>query len=147
MRITARNAWATIGNDARLHVVVGVLRNPAGQLLIQQRLAGKPCAGQWEFPGGKVENNETPEQALVRELHEELGLVLGTTIKDMTPLTQIAHDYDHAKVWLDVYLIDHFDQPVINREGQNFAWKAVEEIPKMNVLAAVPPILIALIQE
>lgn len=130
----------TIGNDSRLHVVVGVLRNRKGQLLVQQRLPGKPCAGQWEFPGGKVEKNESPKQALARELHEELGAELGA-IKEMIPLTQIAHDYDHAKVWLEVYLIDNFDQRVINREGQNVDWKGIEEILKMNVLEAVYPIL------
>ncbi len=125
--------------DSRLSVVVGVLRNPEGQLLVQQRRLGKPCAGQWEFPGGKVEQNESPEQALVRELHEELGASAG--IKSMIRLTQIAHDYDHAKVWLDVYLIDNFIQQVSGREGQIFAWKEVEEIMEMNVLEAVHPIL------
>ncbi|WP_424948084.1 (deoxy)nucleoside triphosphate pyrophosphohydrolase [Candidatus Spongiihabitans sp.] len=123
--------------DSRLYVVVGVLRNPQGQLLVQQRLPGKPCAGQWEFPGGKVEKNESPQQALIRELNEELGV----SIKNIIPLTQIAHDYDHANVWLDVYLIDNFEAQVINLEAQNFAWKTIEEIREMDVLAAVHPIL------
>ncbi|WP_423907561.1 (deoxy)nucleoside triphosphate pyrophosphohydrolase [Candidatus Spongiihabitans sp.] len=123
--------------DSRLYVVVGVLRNPQGQLLVQQRLPGKPCAGQWEFPGGKVEKNESPQQALIRELNEELGV----SIKNIIPLTQIAYDYDHANVWLDVYLADNFDQQIINLEQQNFGWKSIEEILEMDVLEAVHPIL------
>lgn len=129
MRITAP--------DDRLSVVVGVLRNPQGLLLVQQRLPGKPCAGQWEFPGGKVEKDESPRQALIRELDEELGV----TIKNIIPLTQIAHDYEHANVWLDVYLIDNFEDEVINRESQNLQWTSIEEILKMDVLEAVYPIL------
>ncbi len=126
-----------IAPDSRLYVVVGVLRNPQGQLLVQQRLPGKPCAGQWEFPGGKVEKNESSQQALIRELNEELGV----SVENIILLTQIAHDYDHANVWLDVYLIDNFEAQVTNREGQNFAWKSIEEIRKIDVLAAVHPIL------
>ncbi len=129
MRITAP--------DTRLYVVVGVLRNPQGQLLLQQRLPGKPCAGQWEFPGGKVEDNESAQQALIRELDEELGV----SITNMMRLTEIAHDYPHAKIWLDVYFIDNFEQPVRGREGQNLAWKRVEQIEAMTVLAAVHPII------
>lgn len=123
--------------DSRLYVVVGVLRNPQGQLLVQQRLPGKPCAGLWEFPGGKVEKNESPQQALFRELNEEIGV----SVKNIIPLTQIAHDYEHANVWLDVYLIDNFTAQITNREAQNFGWKSIEEILQMDVLAAVHPIL------
>lgn len=123
--------------DSRLYVVVGVLRNPQGQLLVQQRLPGKPCAGLWEFPGGKVEKNESPRQALFRELNEEIGI----SVKNSIPLTQIAHDYEHANVWLDVYLIDNFTAQITNREAQNFGWKSIEEILQMDVLAAVHPIL------
>lgn len=129
------------GPDSRLYVVVGVLRDPQGLLLVQQRRHGKPCAGQWEFPGGKVEKNETPQQALIRELDEELGVSVKNIIPNIMPLIQIAHDYDHANVWLDVYLIDNFKAQVINREGQNFGWKTIEEILQMDVLEAVPPIL------
>lgn len=125
------------GPDSRLYVVVCVLRNPQGQILVQQRLPGKPCEGLWEFPGGKVEEDETPHQALLRELDEELGVA----IKDTVLLTQIAHDYDHAKVWLDVYFTDNFEQQVFNREQQNIDWKTIDEILEMDVLTAVPRIL------
>jgi len=56
--------------DSRLYVVVGILRNSRGQFLVQQRLEGKPCAGKWEFPGGKLEKGESPAQGLKREILE-----------------------------------------------------------------------------
>ena len=57
-------------------VVVGVLCNPQGELLFAQRPAGKPMAGYWEFPGGKIEANESHQQALTRELQEEIGVTI-----------------------------------------------------------------------
>ena len=61
--------------DSRVHVVVGILRRRDGHLLMQRRLPGTPCAGQWEFPGGKVEAGESPRRALARELEEEIGIM------------------------------------------------------------------------
>lgn len=84
-----------------------------------------------------MEDNETPEKALIRELDEELG----AEVVDMKPLTQIAHDYDHASVWLDVYLIENFDGNIIGHEGQTYNWKDVNEIRRMDILDAVNPIL------
>jgi 8-oxo-dGTP diphosphatase len=125
------------GPDSRLYVVVGILSNSRDQFLIQQRLAGKPCAGQWEFPGGKLEEGETPVQGLKRELLEELGV----DIEGLSPLIQLPHDYAHANVWLDVYLSTGFNREVTGREGQQFAWKKIDEIRRMDVLEAVSPIL------
>jgi 8-oxo-dGTP diphosphatase len=68
-----------------LLVVAGALQNDAGAWLVQKRPAGKPYAGLWEFPGGKVDNGETPTAALVRELHEELGLMIAE--QDCMPWT------------------------------------------------------------
>ncbi len=127
----------TTGPDSRLYVVVGVVTNSKGQLLVQQRLPDKPCAGQWEFPGGKVESNESAIQALERELFEELGI----RVKNPIPLIQLTHDYNHANVWLDVFMVEKFSGELINREGQNYAWKALDEIADLDILEAVPPIL------
>ena len=127
----------TIVPDTRLHVVVGILRNAENQLFVQQRLQGKPREGQWEFPGGKVEKGESAFQALGRELHEELGIM----VLDAQLLTQIGHDYEHANVWLDVFKVVRFGGEVRGCEGQNFRWCSEEKIAEMDVLEAVFPIL------
>lgn len=130
---------ATDAPDNRLHVVVGVIEDSRGRLLIQQRRPGTPKAGQWEFPGGKVESGESPGTALARELEEELGIVDARS----TPLAEIGHDYDHARVWLDTRLVTSFHGQARGREGQTIAWVPAEEIPGYDVLAAVHPILTA----
>lgn len=125
--------------EDRLHVVVGVIADSRGRLLIQQRRPGTPKAGQWEFPGGKVEPGESPGFALARELEEELGIEDAVS----TPLAKIMHDYDHARVWLDTRLVTSFHGQARGREGQSVAWVHVEEIPRFDVLEAVHPILAA----
>ena len=127
----------TTAPDHRLYVVVGVIRNHDGKLLIQQRPSGKPCAGQWEFPGGKLEADETPADALIRELQEELGIA----ITQFSPLMQLGFDYDHANVWLDVFLVTEFEGSEESREGQSLLWLGTEDIRKLALLEAVYPIL------
>lgn len=122
-----------------LYVVVGVVTDARG-FLIQQRTAGQVAAGLWEFAGGKREVGETPRQALAREMAEELGI----TVDKAKPLTQLRHDYPHAKVLLDVYLITQFHGEPRGCEGQLLAWKSLAEIRPMAVLEAVPPLLDAL---
>lgn len=126
--------------DGRLYVVVGILRDARGRVLIQKRRPGTPRSGQWEFPGGKVENGETPHQALARELKEELGISIGHS----NPFTVITHDYDHARVWLDTYHISEFDGEPAGCEGQEIAWVEVENVIDYDVLDAVYPIVEAL---
>lgn len=124
----------------RLYVVVGVLLDGRGDVLIQQRRAGTPRAGQWEFPGGKRENGEPAKAALTRELMEELGI----RVESVEPLVGIAHDYDHARVWLDTYLITAYSGIVKGREGQAIAWTPIDRVTEFDVLEAVHPILKAL---
>ena len=73
-------------------VAAAVLIDSDNRILIAQRPEGKPMAGLWEFPGGKINQGETPEYALVRELHEELGIL--TCMDCLTPLTFASHSYD-----------------------------------------------------
>ena len=74
-----------------LLVVCAALINPAGEILLAQRPEGKRLAGKWEFPGGKVEADESPELALCRELHEELGIHV--TPQNLEPFWFLSHDY------------------------------------------------------
>ena len=124
----------------RIPVAVGVIQNAAGEFLVQQRLPGRPCAGQWEFPGGKIESGESAEKALVRELGEELGIA----VSGLSPLLRHCHDYRHASVLLHVFRVWDFRGRVEGKEGQNIEWKTVDGIRRMDVLAAVHPILSAL---
>ncbi len=101
-----------------IHVAVGVIINQQNQVLVAKRPAGKHLAGLWEFPGGKVELGETAEQALVRELQEEVDL----TPLHFVPLTQITHQYNEKTVLLDVYLIDEVDGDAKGLENQEIKW-------------------------
>ena len=83
----------------RVHVVAAVIRNAEQQILLALRPSDKHMGGLWEFPGGKCEAGESPQQALARELHEELGIV----IENPQPLIQVRHDYPDLHVLLDVY--------------------------------------------
>ena len=101
-------------------VAVGVLiRESDNALLITSRPAGKPYAGYWEFPGGKLEQGETVEQALRRELIEELGVTIGTA--HAWKVTE--HDYPHALVRLHWCKVTQWSGEFEMREGQQMAWQ------------------------
>ncbi|KAF1047920.1 NUDIX domain-containing protein [Xylophilus sp.] len=100
-------------------VAVGVLIGPDGALLLTSRPEGKPYAGYWEFPGGKLEAGETVEQALRRGLEEELGIVIGTA--HAWKVTE--HDYPHALVRLHWCKVFDWRGGFEMREGQSMAWQ------------------------
>ena len=135
--------------DDRLHVAVGVLRRDDGKLLVQQRIANQVCAGQWEFPGGKVEVGESACQALVRELREELGMTFdGNAQPQPQPLLTLPFDYPHARVWLEVFLVepgmDNAHRGGKGCEGQPTRWLLAHDIRRLDVLPPVHPILDAM---
>ena len=101
-----------------LHVAVAVIKNDRGQYFITKRPDDSHQGGLWEFPGGKIEKNETVLEALKRELFEEIGINL---IK-ATPLIQIHHDYGDKNVFLDVFNIDEFSDNAFGKEGQEIRW-------------------------
>jgi 8-oxo-dGTP diphosphatase len=101
-----------------MHVAVGILRNPLGEILIAQRPQGKYKAGLWEFPGGKVESMETVFHALQREFEEELGV----TVETAEPWMQFQHDYTDRIVLLDVWNVIRFSGEPQGREGQSIQW-------------------------
>jgi 8-oxo-dGTP diphosphatase len=98
-------------------VAVGILRND-NKVLLAQRPKPKPYQGWWEFPGGKVENNESLEQALKRELKEELGI----NIDGCSPWIIRHHSYEHASVRLHFFLVSQWSGDVIPQENQNIKW-------------------------
>ena len=95
-------------------VAVGVLIRPDGKVLLADRPVGKPYAGYWEFPGGKVEAGETVAAALARELHEELGIEIGPSV----PWVVFEHDYPHAYVRLHFRRVFEWRGEPFPREGQ-----------------------------
>ena len=96
------------------------LIDPEGRVLLAQRPAGKALAGLWEFPGGKVEPSETPEAALIRELHEELGI--DTWKSCLAPLTFASHSYEDFHLLMPLFACRRWDGIVQGREGQALAW-------------------------
>ena len=91
-----------------------------GRVLIAQRPAGKAMAGLWEFPGGKVEAQERPEQSLIRELREELGIVVNEAC--LAPLTFASHTYPDFHLLMPLYVCRRWDGTVTALEGQRLAW-------------------------
>ena len=91
-----------------------------GRVLLAQRPEGKSMAGLWEFPGGKVEQGETPEAALIRELHEELGI--NTWSSCLAPLTFASHSYDDFHLLMPLFACRKWEGIVTPREGQSLKW-------------------------
>lgn len=126
----------------RIDVAVAVVFNAAGQVLWGCRPEGKPYAGYWEFPGGKVEPDETVWQALVRELKEELDI----TALEGGPWFRIEHDYEHANVRLHLYRVWHFEGTPKSLEQQPFTWASLDSSDLSPILPATEPLLPKLAQ-
>lgn len=107
-----------------LHIVIGVLQNKQNQVLISRRGISQHQGGKWEFAGGKVEQNESAQQALARELDEELGI----KVEHATPLIQIQHDYTTRQVFLEVYTVDTWQGEAYGREGQPIRWVHLDDL-------------------
>jgi 8-oxo-dGTP diphosphatase len=91
-----------------------------GRILLAQRPEGKSLAGMWEFPGGKVEAGETPEETLVRELNEELGIV--TRVPCLAPLTFASHTYETFHLLMPLYVCRRYEGIPQGKEGQAIKW-------------------------
>jgi 8-oxo-dGTP diphosphatase len=101
-------------------VAACALIDPDGRVLIAQRPAGKPMAGLWEFPGGKVMAGERPEETLIRELHEELGIFVNEAC--LAPLTFASHAYPDFHLLMPLYVCRRWEGTVAPQEGQQLAW-------------------------
>lgn len=123
-------------------VAVGVLINAQGEFLLTSRPVGKVYEGYWEFPGGKLEAGETVEQALRRELQEEIGI----TIEGAQPWKTEVVDYPHALVRLNFCKVFAWQGNLHMREGQQFAWQRLP-VSVQPVLPGTVPVLTWLAQE
>ena len=127
---------------APVDVAVGVLIDPDGRFLITSRPNGKVYADHWEFPGGKVEAGETVEQALRRELHEELGITIGPA----QPWKTALHDYAHALVRLHFCKVFEWRGEFEMREAQRMTWQTLPVAVKP-LLPGTLPVLAWLAEE
>lgn len=110
-----------------------------GRILLAQRPEGKSMAGLWEFPGGKVEPGESPETALVRELHEELGIETWNSC--LAPLTFASHAYADFHLLMPLFACRKWDGHPHPREGQNLTWAKVDELRNYPMPPADLPLL------
>ena len=122
---------------ALVTVAVGILIDDAGRVLVTRRAPDAHQGGLWEFPGGKVEENETILAALARELREELGLLVEAT----EALMVLEHDYGDKQVRLDVHLVIRWSGEPRGLEGQPLAWQQPEQLRDWAFPAANRPIL------
>lgn len=133
----AREAWPpAAASRPCTDVAVGILVQPDGQFLLTTRPPGKSYAGHWEFPGGKFEVGETVEDALARELHEELGI----HVQHIERWREQVVDYPHALVRLHFCKVTRWQGELVMREGQQFAWQRLP-VTVTPVLAGTVPVL------
>lgn len=129
MEDTAQN-----GRESRgLRLVAAALILRGDEVLVCQRKAGSPMGLKWEFPGGKIEPGESPEQALRRELEEELGIqaVIGTRV------AHVRHNYrSGGAVDLQFFAVHSFEGELVNNIFQDVRWSSLKELPNYDFLAA-----------
>jgi 8-oxo-dGTP diphosphatase len=128
----------------RLLLVAAVaLVDADNRVLIARRPEGKPMAGLWEFPGGKVEAGERPEETLIRELAEELGITVQEAC--LAPLTFASHAYETFHLLMPLYICRRWDGLVQAREGQALKWVRPRQLRKHDMPPADEPLIPALI--
>lgn len=129
------------GSSRPLEVAVGVVYDDRGRVLVNQRQRGKSFAGQWEFPGGKIETGETTDEALTRELHEELGI----TVERQRSLISISHRYDTVAVRLNVNEVLAYRGEPRGHEDQPLRWVEPGSLHRLDLLAANTAIVKAIV--
>lgn len=120
-------------------VVAAALIDRDGRVLLAERPAGKHLAGSWEFPGGKVEAGETPEAALIRELHEELGIA--TEASCLAPTTFASHAYEHFHLVLMLYVCRKWQGTPYGHDGQRLRWERVNDLFSIDMPPADRPLI------
>jgi 8-oxo-dGTP diphosphatase len=118
---------------AILLVAACALVDTDGRVLLAKRPPGRPLAGLWEFPGGKVEPGETPESALIRELKEELDIDVAA--KCLAPLSFASHTYPEFHLLMPLYVCRRWDGDIAPQQGQELAWVRARKLAEY----AMPP--------
>jgi 8-oxo-dGTP diphosphatase len=131
-------------NQKVVLVAAAALIDVDGRVLLARRPPGKPLAGLWEFPGGKVQPGETPEAALIRELHEELGI--DTRASCLAPLAFASHGYESFHLLMPLYACRVWRGLPRAREGQELAWVTKPNLDRYPMPPADVP-LIALLRD
>ncbi len=124
----------------RVRVVAGAVFDGTGRVLIAERPVGKHLAGRWEFPGGKIGMDESREQALVRELQEELGIA----VHHSEPLLSLVHAYPDREVELHLHLVQAWDGAARGLDGQRLKWVSLAQLDAEDLLEADRPFVDAL---
>jgi 8-oxo-dGTP diphosphatase len=127
-----------------LTVVAVALVDADGRVLLAQRPEGKTMAGLWEFPGGKIAPDETPEAALIRELDEELGIDVAEAC--LAPFTFASHRYDRFHLLMPLYVCRRWKGMPVPREGQQLAWVRPAQLGAYPMPPADKP-LVAMLQD
>jgi 8-oxo-dGTP diphosphatase len=125
-------------------VVACALIDSDGRILIARRPPGKTLAGLWEFPGGKVEPDESPEQSLIRELKEELGIVVREAC--LAPLTFASHSYPAFHLLMPLYVCRRWEGIASPQEGQELAWVRPNRLRDYPMPPADEPLIPPLIE-
>jgi 8-oxo-dGTP diphosphatase len=119
-------------------VAAVALLNEEGKVLIAKRPPGRPLAGLWEFPGGKVDAGEDPETALIRELSEELGIEIARA--DLEPLTFASHGYPEFHLLMPLYLCKRWQGNIAAQENQQLLWVSADELRLYDMPPADEPL-------
>ena len=131
------------GSKPILLVAACALVDADGRVLLTQRPPGKPLAGLWEFPGGKIEGCETPEECLIRELHEELGIETKTDC--LAPLTFASHSYESFHLLMPLFVCRRFWGTPTAKEGQALKWVKPRQMRDFPMPPADEPLVAFLI--
>ncbi|QFU21018.1 8-oxo-dGTP diphosphatase MutT [Shewanella eurypsychrophilus] len=133
----------SLNPDKKIHVAVGVIINKSEQILLAKRPLNLHQGGKWEFPGGKVELNETTSEALIRELKEEVNLDVSAS----HPMMEIHHDYGDKQVFLDIHWVKNFSGIATGAEGQEVLWVEKDDLIKYEFPEANKAIITKILAE
>ncbi|QGH31450.1 8-oxo-dGTP diphosphatase MutT [Kluyvera intermedia] len=124
-----------------LQISVGIIRNAEGEIYITQRAADAHMAHKWEFPGGKIEAEESPEQAVIRELQEEVGI----TVTSLQQFDKLEYQFPDRHITLWFWLVDGWEGEPWGKEGQPGRWVAQRELVTGEFPPANAPVIEKLI--